>query len=115
MVEDCRAFDLGLASEQASTANRALCLSNKAATYPLAGLPVAITETPGQRRLADDLDREESRVGDEGEGEGATTGHDAPDHRVRRRSSRAASRAIIASTSARDFPNAVIIWSAIRL
>jgi glycosyltransferase involved in cell wall biosynthesis len=55
MVDDCRAFDLGLASEQASTANRALCLSNKAATYPLAGLPVAITETPGQRRLAEDL------------------------------------------------------------
>jgi hypothetical protein len=55
MVEDCRVFDLGLASEQASTPNRALCLSNKAATYPLAGLPVAITETPGQRRLADDL------------------------------------------------------------
>ena len=59
----------------------------------------------GQRaegEAADDLDREETRIGDEGEGEGATTGHDAPDHRVRRRSSRAASRAIIASTSARS-------------
>lgn len=55
MVDDCRAFDLGLAAEQGSTINRALCLSNKAATYPLVGLPVAITDTPGQRALADDL------------------------------------------------------------
>ena len=37
--------------------NRQLCLTNKAFTYILAGLPVAITDTPGQHALGVDLGR----------------------------------------------------------
>ena len=35
--------------------NRLLCLSNKVLTYPLAGLASALTDTPGQRPVAEDL------------------------------------------------------------
>ena len=35
--------------------NRALCLTNKAFTYMLAGLAVVLTATPGQEPLAADL------------------------------------------------------------
>lgn len=56
MIELCRGFDVGLALEQVDDArNRALCLTNKAFTYILAGLAVVFTDTPGQRRLARDL------------------------------------------------------------
>jgi glycosyltransferase involved in cell wall biosynthesis len=55
MVDECRAFDLGVSAEQGHIRNRLLNLPNKATTYPLAGLPVALTDTPGQRPLADDL------------------------------------------------------------
>jgi hypothetical protein len=56
MIELCRGFDVGLALERADdTRSRALCLSNKALTYILAGLAVVFTDTPGQRRLALDL------------------------------------------------------------
>jgi glycosyltransferase involved in cell wall biosynthesis len=55
MVDECRAFDLGVSAEQGRVRNRLLSLSNKALTYPLAGLPVALTDTPGHRPLADDL------------------------------------------------------------
>ena len=56
MVELCRDFDVGLALEQADDSrSHALCLSNKAFTYILAGLAVVFTDTPGQRRLALDL------------------------------------------------------------
>jgi glycosyltransferase involved in cell wall biosynthesis len=54
MVDACRSFDVGIASEQGHIPNRALALTNKALTYPLAGLAIAITNTPGQRQLACD-------------------------------------------------------------
>ena len=57
MVDECRPFDLGVSAEQGSIRNRLLSLSNKATTYPLAGLPVALTDTPGQRPLAEGLGR----------------------------------------------------------
>jgi hypothetical protein len=55
MVDECRGFDLGVSAEQGHVRNRLLNLPNKATTYPLAGLPVALTDTPGQRPLAADL------------------------------------------------------------
>lgn len=55
MVESCRGYDIGLALEQAHVFNRAICLTNKAFTYMLAGLAVIFTDTPGQRPLALDL------------------------------------------------------------
>lgn len=44
--------DVGLALEPGEPLNNRLLLSNKALTYPLAGLAVAITATPGQRDFA---------------------------------------------------------------
>lgn len=55
MVDECRTFDVGISSEPGRVRNNALALSNKATTYPLAGLPVLMTDTIGQRPLADDL------------------------------------------------------------
>jgi glycosyltransferase involved in cell wall biosynthesis len=55
MVDACRPFDLGVSAEQGHIRNRALNLPNKATTYPLAGVPVALTDTAGQRPLARDL------------------------------------------------------------
>ena len=55
MVDACRPFDLGVSAEQGHIRNRSLNLPNKATTYPLAGLPVAMTETAGQAPLARDL------------------------------------------------------------
>ena len=55
MVEACRPYDVGLSVEQGHTVNNALSLSNKALTYPLAGLAMLLTDTPGQRPLARDL------------------------------------------------------------
>jgi hypothetical protein len=55
LVDGCRAFDVGLALEPGHTINNALSLSNKALTYPLAGLAMVITDTPGQQALAADL------------------------------------------------------------
>jgi len=55
MIDSCRPFDLGVSAEQGHIRNRALNLPNKATTYPLAGIPVALTETEGQRPLARDL------------------------------------------------------------
>jgi glycosyltransferase involved in cell wall biosynthesis len=55
MIDECRPFDVGIAAEGGHVRNRHLSLSNKALTYPLAGLPVVLTDTPGQRPLADDL------------------------------------------------------------
>ena len=51
MVEVARGYDVGLALEQTDVPNRALCLTNKAFTYILAGLAVAMTDTPGQHPL----------------------------------------------------------------
>lgn len=56
MIDCCRGYDVGLALEQGQVLNRALCLTNKAFTYMLAGLAVAFTDTPGQRPLAAALD-----------------------------------------------------------
>ena len=53
MVELCRGYDIGLGLEETEVPNRALCLTNKALTYILAGLAVVLTDTVGQRPLAD--------------------------------------------------------------
>jgi glycosyltransferase involved in cell wall biosynthesis len=55
MVARCRDFDVGLAVEELQPRNRALCLTNKAFAYLAAGLPIAFTDTPGQRALALDV------------------------------------------------------------
>jgi hypothetical protein len=55
LIAGCRAFDVGLALEQGQPLNRALGLPNKTLTYPLAGLAMVVTDTPGQRPLAADL------------------------------------------------------------
>ena len=55
MVDACRGYDVGLSLEQTHVLNRALCLTNKAFTYMLAGLALVFTDTPGQRRLAQDI------------------------------------------------------------
>jgi hypothetical protein len=55
MVELCAGYDVGLALEQPVTESRRLGLTNKGLTYVLAGLPVALTDLPGQRELARDL------------------------------------------------------------
>jgi hypothetical protein len=55
MVELCRPYDVGLACEPGLAGNNEVALSNKSLTYPLAGLGVAISDTPGQHDLAADL------------------------------------------------------------
>jgi hypothetical protein len=55
MVDLCRDYHVGLALEPGHSLNNNLALSNKAFTYILAGLAVAFTDTPGQRKLAEDL------------------------------------------------------------
>src|SRR5207244_9506706 len=55
MVDAARAYDVGLALELMAVRNRQLCLTNKAFTYILAGLAVAISDTPGQHALGVDL------------------------------------------------------------
>src|SRR5204863_7541373 len=57
MVDLSRGFDVGLALEQMEVRNRQLCLTNKAFTYILAGVAVAITDTPGQPALGVDSGR----------------------------------------------------------
>jgi glycosyltransferase involved in cell wall biosynthesis len=46
--------DVGLTLEHGKTPNRALCVTNKLFHYPLAGLAVAATDVPGQRRLLEE-------------------------------------------------------------
>jgi glycosyltransferase involved in cell wall biosynthesis len=55
MVALCSEYDVGLSLEEGVTPTNLLTVSNKVLTYPLAGLPVALTDTPGQRELARDL------------------------------------------------------------
>jgi hypothetical protein len=55
MTELAAPFDVGLSLEQPSSVNRRLCLTNKALIYPLAGLALAMTDTPGQRSFASEL------------------------------------------------------------
>ena len=57
MIDLARDHDIGLALEQMAPLNRQLCLPNKPFTYLLAGLAVAMTDTPGQRALGVDLGR----------------------------------------------------------
>lgn len=47
--------DIGLSLETEISENRRLCLTNKIFTYILAGVPVIMSDTPAQRRLAPDL------------------------------------------------------------
>jgi glycosyltransferase involved in cell wall biosynthesis len=55
MVDLARGFDVGLALEQMTVLNHRLALSNKALTYLLAGIAVALTDTPGQHALGVDI------------------------------------------------------------
>jgi glycosyltransferase involved in cell wall biosynthesis len=55
MLDACRSSDVGLATETGRPLNRQLCLTNKIFTYALAGLAVAVTDTRGQRPVAEDL------------------------------------------------------------
>lgn len=55
MVGLCADHDVGLSLERGPVLNKLLCLSNKALTYVLGGLAVVLTDTPGQRPLAQDL------------------------------------------------------------
>lgn len=45
-------YDVGLAAEFGCTPNRAIALTNKQFTYMLAGLPVAMSDTPGHQAFA---------------------------------------------------------------
>jgi glycosyltransferase involved in cell wall biosynthesis len=55
--------DVGLASELSTPPNRAISLTNKIFTYLLAGVPVLLSDTPAQRKLAAELG-EAARVAD---------------------------------------------------
>lgn len=57
MVDLARGYDVGLALDHGSPRNRQLCLTNKAFTYILAGIPVVMADTPGQHALGVDLGR----------------------------------------------------------
>src|SRR5258705_3584308 len=54
MVESARGHDVGLALDYGEPLNRDLCITNKALTYILAGVPVAMADTPGQHALGVD-------------------------------------------------------------
>lgn len=55
MLETAAGYDLGLSLEQRTPRNRDYCLTNKIFTYLGAGIPVAMSKTQAQARLADDL------------------------------------------------------------
>jgi glycosyltransferase involved in cell wall biosynthesis len=55
MVDLAAPYDVGLATEPGLSENNRLALSNKAFTYMLAGLALVVSDTPGQRPIADDL------------------------------------------------------------
>lgn len=52
MVRLAQGFDLGLACEEPDVLNRRLCLTNKIFTYLAAGMPMLMSATPAQARLA---------------------------------------------------------------
>ena len=54
MVALAAEHDVGLAVEQALTRNRALCVTNKILVYLAAGLAIAATDTPAQRRVVEE-------------------------------------------------------------
>jgi hypothetical protein len=55
MAQLAATHDLGLALELNEPLNRAICLTNKAFTYLLAGVPALLSHTPAQDRLAAEL------------------------------------------------------------
>jgi hypothetical protein len=55
MTRLAQEHDVGLSLEQAVSRNRLLCLTNKALVYMVAGLALALTETPGHEPLLRDL------------------------------------------------------------
>jgi glycosyltransferase involved in cell wall biosynthesis len=57
MVDLARGYDVGLALDYGAPLNRTLCMTNKAFIYVLAGVAVAMFDTPGQHDLAVDFGR----------------------------------------------------------
>jgi glycosyltransferase involved in cell wall biosynthesis len=57
MIDVARGHDIGLALELNAPRNREICLTNKALTYILAGVPVLMADTPGQHDLGVALGR----------------------------------------------------------
>ena len=57
MVDLARGYDIGLALEHGPPLNRMLCMTNKPFTYILAGVAVAMFDTPGQHDLGVDFGR----------------------------------------------------------
>ena len=55
MVRLAAEYDIGLSLETDISENRRICLTNKIFTYLLAGIPVVMSETPAQVKLAPDL------------------------------------------------------------
>lgn len=55
MVRLAAQYDIGLSLETDVSENRRICLTNKIFTYLLAGVPVVMSDTPAQSRLAPDL------------------------------------------------------------
>jgi Glycosyl transferase 4-like domain len=55
MVDLARGFDVGLAVEQVHVKNHQIAQSNKLFTYLLAGVAIAMTDTPGQHPLGVDV------------------------------------------------------------
>ena len=55
MVRLAAQHDVGLATEIGTPPSRAVCLTNKIFTYLLAGIPVLLSNTPAQRRIAQEL------------------------------------------------------------
>ena len=52
MIRLATPYSLGLALELDDPPNRALCLTNKAFAYLLAGIPILFSRTPAQEQLA---------------------------------------------------------------
>jgi len=57
LIDAARGHDIGLALELAPPRNRALCLTNKALSYVLAGVPVLLGDSEGQHDLGVELGR----------------------------------------------------------
>jgi hypothetical protein len=55
MVRIAAGYDLGLALELTEPPNRSICLTNKAFTYLLGGIPVVLSRTPAQEWLSDEI------------------------------------------------------------
>lgn len=55
LVRDAARFHLGLGAEVSVCRNRLIALTNKVFVYLLAGLPVLLSETPAQAKLAEEI------------------------------------------------------------